>query len=313
MIPICYDRVMPTNSPARADRELSRRLAERGIDRSPVTCLRWRRDGVLLPPDGYDENDEPVLSDAAIDRAVTYAQLLDRLGRDDAIVALWGSGADLPRRAALRALRRRWDARIKSANADAGRMAAHSTAARRQRAVAQDIATRWPEAGKSLTAAATRAAAEDAEGDEPPTMTEKRADLLMLAAADYADDIEAGDDVAKLVDALPITTEVRDAVEAEGGIPTLADGLAVFETCDKDDEAFDRLCAMRDAMRQALTEHRAEFVAAFPWIPDAAAWVGSDPAVSGPVFAEGAVVGFVLEARAQEAAEQGANVAKRTA
>lgn len=312
MVPVCYDRLMPTNSPARTDRELSRRLAEVGIDRSPVTCLKWRRDGVLLPPDGYDENDDPVLSDAAIDRATTYARLLDQLRRDDAIVALWGSGADLPRQAALGALRRTWHARIKSANADAERMAGYKTSARRQRAIAQDIAATWPEVGKSLTAAANHAAAEDAEGDPPPTMTEKRGDMLARAAEDYANDSEAGSAVAELVDAFPLTTGVMEAVEAEG-IPTLADGLAVFEACDEDDEAFGRLCAMRDAMRHAFTDHRAEFVAAFPWIPDAAAWVGSDSAVSGPVFAEGAVIGYVLTARALAAAEQTAGAFKLTA
>ena len=273
---------------------------------------------MLLPPEGHDENDDPVLSDAAIDRATTYARLLGQLGHDDAIVALWGSGADLPRRAALGALRRTWLARIKSANADAERMAGYNTAARRQRAVAQHIAATWPEAGKSLTAAATHAAAthaaaEDAEEDSPPTMTEKRGDMLARAAEDYANDSAAGSDVAELVDAFPLTTEVREAVEAEGGLVALIDGLRIFEECDKDDEAFRRLCAMRDTMRQAFTEHRAEFVAAFPWIPDAAAYIGSDPAISGWVFAEGAVIGFVLEARALAAAERTAGTVKRTA
>ena len=106
---------MPSDRPNGDDIALAKILSERGINRSPRTCLRWRRQGVLIPPSDYNEDDEPIYSGAAIERAATYARLLDEIGHESAVIALWGNevGPGIPRATILTALTAAQEAQLK--------------------------------------------------------------------------------------------------------------------------------------------------------------------------------------------------------
>jgi hypothetical protein len=71
--------------------------------------------GVLIPPSGYDEDDAPIYSEVAIERAVTYACLLDEIGHESAVIALWGNevGPGVPRATILTALTAAQEAQLK--------------------------------------------------------------------------------------------------------------------------------------------------------------------------------------------------------
>jgi hypothetical protein len=324
VVPIStYSDAMPTDRPTADDIELARILGAHGVVRAPRTCLRWRRRGVLIPPDGRDEDDRPIYSAAAIERALAYAYLLDDRGHDLAVVSLWGAevGPGLPKKAVLSALRSWQTGRAHWIKQEIVRFDPDGPAdqiVRRERYLQEELHRGWPAAADALAAHARRRSAAETEIDYAfddgcskrakgvpvirSPVGEVRKDLMIRTAeAEIEGEDLAAAVMPDLAEALGISHEVIEAIEAEGGLATIAERLEVIDACEKDDELFARLVKMRDVMRSAMLGHFVEIAEAFPLFAAAFPAV-NDPELTGPGFALSALVGLTGSLRVEAAA-----------
>ncbi len=311
---------MPSDRPNGDDIALAKILSERGINRSPRTCLRWRRQGVLIPPSGDDEDDEPIYSGAAIERAVTYARLLDEIGHESAVIALWGNevGPGIPRATILTALTAAQEAQQKRVETVRGWLdpqAVKHQRLRRERQLIDKLRKVNPDLATALTKhagdqvadengmnAASMAAnwtKQDDKQDTAPRLGEVRADLL-VSAADALVEGHAGAS-AELVEALGLGADegVVDVFEKAGGLVPITDQLRTIDACKKDDTVFNRLVDLRDDLRSALLRRGAEIAEVIPFFGSIMA--SSDPAITGQFIAGLALTSLTYEL--QKAAE----------
>jgi hypothetical protein len=314
---------MPTDQSNIGDIELSRLLAERGLERSPRTCLRWRRRGVLIPPEGADEDDRPIYAPAAIDRAIMYGRLLDTLGHERSVVVLWGGGADLPESVVVPALRT-WQT-------ERGKLVGDTSARLRdsgfEQELAKDLRRSWPSGAALLAKDAKRRQAlgtvvetdyafdggsEPDDGSAP--VWRERPPIGTTRADSMIESIEAtmeGGDIA--VDALRAYADrhgnpedlylVADVIEEEGGSASISEMIAMLDACENGAFPFGRLVEERDMVRSVMLEHLAEVAEDFPSLASTLRAVTSDPVISGQYISLAAVDGVTVEYRATEQQE----------
>jgi hypothetical protein len=298
-----------------------RQGGEGHFERDPISPCR---DALLLRVSQLSlTHRRPIYSAAAIDRALTYAYLLDDRGHDLAVVSLWGSevGPGLAKKPVLAALRSWQTGRADWIGQEIVRHDPDAPADetnRRERYFQETLHRGWPAAADALaTYARQQSAAEtitdyafDNGGDRQvkgvpvirPPVGEVRADLMIRTAeAEIEGEGAAATVLPDLAEAFGFSHEVIEAIEAEGGLATIAERLDVINACEKDDELFARLVKMRDLMRSAMLGHFADVAKAFPLF---AATLGAlnDPALTGPVFSLSALVGPICSLRAEASA-----------
>jgi hypothetical protein len=268
---------------------------------------------VLLPPEGFDENDEPVFSSAAIERAVMYARLLDGVGRPRALAALWGNGADLPATKLLAAFRTVYEEDARRLEVEIERLSVLSSSTRRQRQHHEELRSISPQGASRMndqaqskmgtTPTSVVFTKHDDKKDDPPKLSEARAEIYAEMAAVMMTGGEESEGTEALLAAVNANDDVRSAVEAEGGTASVVEKLDVLDRCEVGALGFDRLVAMRDAMRSALTEHAKEVTEAIPAFGPLLAALTTPE--HGLIFADSAVIGLVLELRAQNLTDEG--------
>ena len=196
--------------------------------------------------DGFDEGDEPVFSQPAVERAVSYAELLDRLGHDRAVVTLWGEGCDLPAPVVLNALQARYAEEVKQANAFADGLGTASGSTRLERKMAGVVRARWPDAANHLRAYAQGEAAD--EQSYPARMSEKRADAIAVMLTQMA----TGEGEGALDEVLPMLGYTAAAGRAIGIGVSAIEQLAMVGRCIRGEISFVWLVEIRDAFRHAF-------------------------------------------------------------
>jgi hypothetical protein len=311
---------MPTDKPTDADVELSRQLASRGVKRSPRTCLRWRRAGVLIPPSDYDEDDKPIYSEASIERALAYAWFLDDLGHDEAVIVLWGNEIGrpgIPKTTILNALRNFHEkqlARFENLQKRLDPDVRKPLRLRRDRQLTAEEEKTNPKMISTVTKTARRRVSDDEEilavrstftketrssivKPSTPPLSEVRADL----AVDVADVIIEGDvtEASVIADAFDLPPEYAARIERQ--VAPLSDYLKVIDACKSNDDLFDRLIGIRDALRPDILRIAPDVAVKVPALATLMAL--SNPAAVGRLVATVALAALTFELHQAEAAE----------
>jgi hypothetical protein len=275
---------MPSDRPNSDDIALCEILSKKGVNRSPRTCLRWRREGVLLPPSGHDNDGEPIFSDAAIERAVTYADLLDKIGHDLAVIVLWGNeeGRLIPKQTILEALRRVREAQLDRAKTVRIWLDPEAPKHKRRRrelqllaelhhlsdpnhaATAEAMANALTEHSRrqildqqEIIAASERAHLLDGPMIAP-RLGEARADLAYSAADALVEGYGSGSTSAEIAEALGCSSDVARVMEDTGGPRVISDQLRTIDACLKDDTLFSDLIDLRDELRAFMISNGSE-------------------------------------------------------
>ncbi len=309
---------MPSDRPNGDDIALSKLLSQQGIDRSPRTCLRWRREGMLLPPSSYDDDGQPIYSDAAIERAVTYARLLDEIGHDHAVIVLWGNEAGrlIPKQTILEALRRSREAQLERAETVQRWLdpdAPKHKRLRRERqllaelshlsdpnhaATAEAIADALTKHGRRQILdeqeiiAASKTAKRLGGQDVARQLGEARADLASSAADALVEGYGSASTSAEIADALGCSNEAVRVIEDTGGLRMISDQLRTIDALVKDDALFKHLVDLRDALQADLIAHGCEFGRELGVLGPIIA--GLDPVIIGQIVAGTALYGLTL-------------------
>jgi hypothetical protein len=288
---------MPSDRPNSDDIALCKILSKKGIDRSPRTCLRWRREGILIPPSGHDDDGQPIYSDAAIERAVTYARLLEKIGHDQAVIVLWGNEEErlIPKQTILDALRRAREAQLKRAETVQRWLDPDTPKDKRLRRERQLLAElshlsvpSHAATAEAMARALTHhsrqqildeqgiiAASESSHllgGQESPLrLGEARADLAYSAANALVEGYASASTSAEIAEALGCDSEAIGIIEDTGGLRTISEQLKAIDACVKDDDLFNHLVNLRDTLRAELISHGRE--------------IGKELGVLGPILA----------------------------
>jgi hypothetical protein len=307
---------MPTDEPNPGDIELARVLAERGLTRSPRTCLRWRRRGVLVPPESADEDDRPIYSAAAIERAVVYSQLLGEVGHERAVVSMWGNGADVPESTVLSALRQ-WQAeRAERYAVEMARLTEPSV----EREITKDVRRVAPAIANQLTEHAKRRQEQSTTvevdyafdgGGEPddgfaptwksrPSIGSARGDVMR----ESLEAVTEGGEVTTATfyvyaDSLGNPSDligIAEAVEREGGGVSIAETLKVIGACEEGRIPFARFVEWRNVLRSALINHFTEMARDMPSLASALDTM-RDPQLAGPLVAAETLNAVTVEMR----------------
>lgn len=240
---------MPTDRPSAADRTLATILAEHGVERAPRTIIGWRRLGVLMPAGTPDDDDVVRFSDAAITQALTWARLREHYSEPEAVLALWGGGADLDAPVVISAWRRWAEDRAKRYSDLSVRLSQATTSERTERALHETMGKAFPALAQAFTEQATTPG--ESGDDEPARVGEIRAEATSEVAEYLA--TGGGDDLTDVVaERLGLTDTLGpmlDTMTTVGlGVPSMPEILATVDELATDQAAWGQLCSLRTVL-----------------------------------------------------------------